>query len=93
MAKLSVLICKSLMKLFPAFPDKNDPHLWEVFKTEHYLGGTEEHQREVRYMSALASYEYEKNNTDSWLRKYFFPRISGDDLNGKVLLDLGVRFP
>lgn len=89
MPKYTTLLCKYLMKMFPAYPDQNDPHLWEVFKTDHYLNGTQEHQRAVRYASSLASYEYEQNEEDSWLRKYFFPRITPGELQGKVLLDLG----
>lgn len=82
-------ICKKIMKLYPAYPEKNNPHLWEIFKTDEYLKSTEEQQEKIRYLSAKASYDYEQNEIDSWLCKYFFPRISGNDLSGKVVLDLG----
>ena len=76
MSKVSILICKLLMKISPSIPDPFDPNLWEVFKTDHYTNGTPDHQKQVRYQSASASYEYEQNQQDSWLEKYFFPRIN-----------------
>lgn len=89
MKKFSVLICKFLMKIFPSIPDPFDPDLWEVFKTDHYTNGTSNHQKKVRYDSAIASYESEQNEQLSWLKTYFFPRLNASELEGKVLLDLG----
>ena len=77
------------MQLFPNYPDKKDPHLWEVFNTNEYLKGTNEYKKSLRHSTSLASYEWEKNNNISWIRNYFFPRISEQDLYGKTLLDLG----
>ncbi len=89
MADVSVTICKFLMKMFPAIPDPFDPHLWEVFKTDHYVNGMPKHQKEIRYNSAIASYNSEQNREDSWLKKYFFSRLNEKELEGKILLDLG----
>jgi len=89
MRRLTKTICKSLMKAFPAIPEKNDPHLWETFKSDRYILSSDEIKREIRHSSSLASYEYEQDSSHSWLIKYFFPRISPKDLHGKVLLDLG----
>jgi len=86
---LTRTVCKFLMQCAPAFPDPEDPHLWEVFKTPHYLNGSDEHQEKIRFQSSLASFEYEQKELDSWLVKYFFPRIRPTDLFGKTLLDLG----
>jgi len=77
------------MNIAPAYPSQNDPHLWEVFKTDYYLNGSDALQKKVRYLSSLASYEYEQDKKNSWLEKYFFPRITDTELAGKVLLDLG----
>ncbi len=82
-------LCKKIMKMFPSYPDPHDPNLWEVFKTKEYINGSEEERRKIRNSSSLASYEWENNNQISWLRKYFFPRISEETLQGKTLLDLG----
>lgn len=89
MTQLSKLICKSLMKCFPSFPKLDDPHLWEVFKTGHYLKGSAEVQRGMRHSSSLASYQFEQDVSTSWLAKYFSTRINPSELKGKVLLDLG----
>jgi ubiquinone/menaquinone biosynthesis C-methylase UbiE len=85
----SVTLCKRIMQMAECSPDPFDPHLWEVFKTEHYVDGTETHKREVRKRSAIASYNYEQSGQDSWLVKYFFPRLSPIDLKDAILLDLG----
>ncbi len=77
------------MEIFPAYPDPLDPHLWEIFNTNEYIKGTVDYQRNVRYSSSLASYEWEKNNQISWIRQYFFSRITEESLKGKTLLDLG----
>ena len=89
MFDIGLMTCKFLMRIFPSYPNENDPHLWEVFKTNHYLSGSAEHQRAVRFSSSIACYEYENNDEISLLKNYFFPRISSDELEGKVLLDLG----
>ena len=89
MTDVSVSVCKFLMKMFPSIPDPFDPHLWEVFKTDHYNNGTPKHQKEIRFNSSIASYNSEQNEEDSWLKKYFFPRINEKELEGKILLDLG----
>ena len=77
------------MRTLPSYPNENDPHLWEVFRTNHYLTGSAEHQKAVRYASSIACYEYEKNDEISLLKKYFSPRINASELEGKILLDLG----
>jgi len=82
-------LCRFLMKLAPAYPNPYDPHLWEVFNTDYYIHRTQEHQKQIRHQSSMASYEYEQIDSDSWLVKYFFPRITSDELTSKVLLDLG----
>ena len=83
------IICKKLMKIFPAYPDKRDPHLWEIFNTKEYLKGSKDYQKELRYSSSKASYLWEKDQKKSWIRNYFFPRIKEQELCGKTLLDLG----
>jgi ubiquinone/menaquinone biosynthesis C-methylase UbiE len=87
--KLALKICKSLMRIAESHPDPLDPHLWEVFKTDHYKNGTESYKAGIRNKSSQASYDYEQNEQDSWLVKYFFPRISPTELEDSVLLDLG----
>jgi ubiquinone/menaquinone biosynthesis C-methylase UbiE len=82
-------ICKILMKSFPAFPKSDDPHLWEVFKTDRYIKGSAEVQRDMRYSSSLGNFQLEQDISTSWLANYFCPRINPDELEGKVLLDLG----
>jgi ubiquinone/menaquinone biosynthesis C-methylase UbiE len=77
------------MKSFPAFPKSDDPHLWEVFKTDRYLKGSSEVQRDMRHSSSSANFQLEQDVSTSWLAKYFCPRINPDELKGKVLLDLG----
>jgi ubiquinone/menaquinone biosynthesis C-methylase UbiE len=89
MSHLSKIICKSLMKSFPAFPKPDDPHLWEVFKTDRYLEGSAEVRRDMRYSSSLGNFYLEHDISTSWLANYFSTRIKPDELKGKVLLDLG----
>jgi len=89
MSEISKVICKSLMKCFPAFPESDDPHLWEVFKTDKYLKGSSEVQRNMRHSSSLGNFQLEQDVSTSWLVKYFYSRINPDEMRGKVLLDLG----
>jgi ubiquinone/menaquinone biosynthesis C-methylase UbiE len=89
MTQLTKIICKILMKSFPAFAKSDDPHLWEVFKTDRYLKGSSEVQRDMRHSSSSANFQLEQDVSTSWLAKYFCPRINPDELKGKVLLDLG----
>jgi ubiquinone/menaquinone biosynthesis C-methylase UbiE len=89
MSSFSKIICKSLMKSFPSFPSHDDPHLWEVFKTDRYLKGSADEQRNMRHASSFGNFQLEKDISTSWLAKYFFPRINPTELKGKVLLDLG----
>ena len=73
MSKLSKLMCKSLMESFPAFPKSDDPHMWEVFKTDRYLNCSAKIQRDIRYSSSLANFQLEQDNSTIWLANYFFP--------------------
>ena len=82
-------ICKRIMKMFPSYPDPQNPHLSEVFKTNEYIYGSDEHQKSIRYSSSFADYNWEYDSKISWMEKYFFPRISPKDLKNKILLDLG----
>ena len=77
------------MKLFPAYPDPQDPYIWEVFNTKEYIDGSDEYQKSIRYASSIANYKWEFDEKISWLEKYFFPRITPDILENKTLLDLG----
>jgi ubiquinone/menaquinone biosynthesis C-methylase UbiE len=77
------------MKSFPAFPKPDDPHLWEVFKTDRYSKGSAEVQRDMRHSSSLGNFQLEQDISTSWLANYFSTRIKPDELKGKVLLDLG----
>jgi ubiquinone/menaquinone biosynthesis C-methylase UbiE len=77
------------MKIAESHPDPNDPHLWEIFKTDHYLNGSESYKSEMRRKSSQASYDYEQNELDSLFVRYFYPRILPSDLQNSILLDLG----
>lgn len=78
-----------IMKMFPSYPDPQNPHLWEVFKTEEYINGSNEYKKSIRYSSSFATYNWEFESKISWMEKYFFPRISSKNLENKTLLDLG----
>ena len=89
MSQFKVNLCKRMMRFAEAKPNMHDPHMWEVFKTEHYLKGSEFYKADIRNKSSQASYDYEQDKNDSWLVKYFFPRLSPNDLKDTILLDLG----
>ena len=89
MSNLSIIMCKALMKAFPAFPKSDDPHLWEVFKTDRYLKGSAEVQIDMRHSSSFGNFQLEQDASSSWFVQYFGTRINPDELKGKVLLDLG----
>ena len=71
--------------MFPSYPDPQNPHLFEVFKTNEYIYGSDEHQKSIRYSSSFADYNWEYDSKISWMEKYFFPRISPKDLKNKIL--------
>src|SRR3989338_817711 len=80
-------VAKSLMKLFPATPQKMDLSLWEIFKYNYYTQADPVMQKTIRGQSAQFRYDYERA-AFSLFDKYF-PSIDQNKFIGKTVLDLG----
>ncbi len=74
------------MKIWPAYPHKNDLSLWEIFNQKEYQSGSQDFQKEVKLNSAQFRYEYESEI--SFFDKYF-PHVNPTELSGKRIFDLG----
>lgn len=79
----------NLLKMFPNFPDENNFENWEIFNHKNYTLANEEEKKQIRLKTCMARYEIENNPEFSWLKKYFFSKINKDDLEDKVVLDIG----
>ena len=79
----------NLLKMFPNFPDENNYENWEIFNHKKYINANEEKKREIRLNTCLARYEIENDSKFSWLKKYFFSKIKKNELENKIVLDIG----
>lgn len=87
--QVQIRLCTFFMKLAENYPDKNDLRMKEIFTSPIYESCTEEKKLDMRISSAQIFYDYEKSDADSWLMKYFMPRVSAEELSDSTLLDLG----
>ncbi len=84
--KIRKNFAKFIMKLWPAYPYKNDVSLGEVFNQNEYLQGSQEYKNELKLDSAQFRYDYEANTC--FFERYF-PTADIRNLEGKKVLDLG----
>ena len=55
-------LVKLLIGTFPAYPNKNDYSLSEIFKQEEYTKANSEKQNEIKLKSAKFRYDYESEH-------------------------------
>jgi SAM-dependent methyltransferase len=79
-------IAKTVMKLSPSEPARDDFGLWEVFRQPEFTAGSPEEQNRTKLRSARFRHEEEANRC--YLDTYF-PSIGPAEYHGRSVLDLG----
>lgn len=84
--RLTTIIARCAMRVWPAEPDVGDVSLGEFFDQPRFRDASADLRRELMLASATHRYLYERESC--FFTKYF-PEFPTDSLQGKRLLDLG----
>lgn len=84
--RILVDIAKKMMNAFPAYPDKKDYRLAEIFNHHYFKNASNSEKNKIKIKSAKYMYETEK---EFCLFDKYFSRLDAIEFKDKNLLDLG----